>query len=190
MNEILHKDSLFFENLFRQYYKSLKSYAFKFVNDIDAADDIVQDVFFELWLKRKDLDIQQFKSYLFKAVSNRSINFLKTKKENIPLDVTDWQQEEFYLHSLVTATDDYALLNELNDEIKSCIDKLPDQCRRIFLLRHTYNLKNREIAEQLNISVKAVEKQISKALFEIRSHLQKLDLLPFAVSVIVKLLAD
>ncbi len=193
MNSLLFQNESFFEDLFRQYYKALKAYAFKYVGDMDTAEDIVQDVFFECWLKRDNIRIEtQIRPYLFKAVSNKSLNFLKSKeeREKVPLEIRHESQiQDFYLKSLVAEQEDFLLLKELNEEIKSCVDRLPEQCRKIFILRHTYDLKNREIAEQLNISIKAVEKQITKALFEIRRHLQRLDLLPFVIYVLLRALS-
>lgn len=69
------------EHLFRQYYKILRAYAFRLVNDLDAAEDIVQDVFVALWNKRADLhEDGTIKSYLFRAVYNKSLNYLNSKK--------------------------------------------------------------------------------------------------------------
>lgn len=69
------------EQLFRQYYKVLRVYAFRFVNDWDVAEDIVQDVFVALWNKRTDIEFDgAVKAYLFKAVYNKSLNFLTSKK--------------------------------------------------------------------------------------------------------------
>ena len=190
MMGLLQKDAPFFDELFRQYYKALRACAFRYVSDINTAEDIVQDVFFELWLKRDKIDITaHIKPYLFKAVFNRSINYLKSKegKEKVSLEPQhETQIQDYYLSSLTTDIEDSLLLKELNEEIKSCVEKLPEQCKRIFILRHNYSMKNREIAEQLNISIKAVEKQISKALYKIRLHLLKLNLLPFVVYVILK----
>ena len=62
-------------------------------------------------------------------------------------------------------------MKELEDEIIAYVDTLPSQCKKIFTLSRSYGLKNKEIAEQLGITVKAVEKQISKALFGLKKHL-------------------
>ena len=69
------------EQLFRQYYKVLRVYAFRFVNDWDIAEDVVQDVFVALWNKRTDIEFDgAVKAYLFKAVYNKSLNILSSKK--------------------------------------------------------------------------------------------------------------
>ena len=72
-------------------------------------------------------------------------------------------------------------LKELEEEIMSYINTLPPQCHKIFMLSRSYGLKNREIAEQLNISIKAVEKQISKALSGLKEYLIQRDLFPLLV---------
>ena len=72
-------------------------------------------------------------------------------------------------------------MKELEEEIMSYINTLPPQCRKVFMLSRSYGLKNREIAEQLDISIKAVEKQISKALYGLKEHLVQKDLFPLLV---------
>jgi RNA polymerase sigma-70 factor (ECF subfamily) len=192
MDNLSHQDVAFFDSIFRRHYKALKAYAYKYTDNTELSEDIVQDVFFELWLKRERLQIQvDIKSYLFKAVANKSINALKDNEERkISLEPHHEEHiQDFYLRSLSKNQEDYLLLNELNNEIKASVEKLPEQCKKIFQLRHGYGLKNREIAEQLNISIKAVEKQMTRALFEIREHLQRMDLLPmFVLQILMKTL--
>ncbi len=175
----MNKDSGWedFERLFRRYYKPLRSYAFRFLNDKDSSEDV--DVFFELWSHRNDLPLDDsIKSYLFKAVYNRSINVLNSYsvRQSTPLNAISDQE---FLHQILKTQNQESslLLKELEDEIQAFVETLPSQCRKIFILSRTDGLKNKEIAEQLDISVKAVEKQITKALTELRIYLREKDLL-------------
>jgi RNA polymerase sigma-70 factor (ECF subfamily) len=84
---------------------------------------------------------------------------------------------ESYLADHTQNQEQSLLLKELETEIANFVETLPPQCKKIFILSRTHGLKHREIAEQLGISIKAVEKQIGKALSELRIHLQKKDLL-------------
>jgi len=171
------------EGLFKSHYRPLRAYAYRFLNDRSLAEDIVQDVFFELWANRDHIrfeDKNGVKSYLFKSVYNRSINLLNSGVlyNRSSLESTgDEQIVENYLRAHMQNQEQSLLLKELEKEIASYIETLPPQCKKIFVLSRTYELKNKEIAEQLGISVKAVEKQISKALSGLRNHLIKKELL-------------
>lgn len=165
------------ENLFKRYYKPLRAYAYRFVNDMDLSEDIVQDVFFELWSRRDTIEFDgEVKSYLFKSVYNRSVNLLNKKHQISECELDSTSEAhilEQYLVSSVQTSEQSLLLKELETEITSFIGNLPPQCQKIFMLSRSYGLKNREIAEQLNITIKAVEKQIGKALFGLKEHLLK-----------------
>jgi RNA polymerase sigma-70 factor (ECF subfamily) len=166
------------ERLFIRFYKPLKAYAFRYVNDDATSEDIVQDVFLELWVRREDIRFNDFdavKSYLFKSVYNHSINMLKYGHlhDSRPLeDIDENTVLESYISSCVLNQEQSLLLKELEVEIAAFVETLPPQCKRIFLLSRADGLKNREIAEQLSISIKAVEKQINKALSGTRKYLK------------------
>lgn len=158
------------------HYKALKTYALRFLYDADIADDIVQDIFFELWKKQELIKVDRnVKSYLFKAVYNKSINYLKSKpfKSQISIETTDFLEN--YLQQ--NTQEDNLISKEIRKEIETAIDQLPTQCKKVFLLSRTYELKNREIAEQLDISVKSVEKHITKAISQIYSYLKQTGIL-------------
>ena len=166
--EIYVQDFAALETLFKRFYKPLRAYAFRFVNDKDLSEDIVQDVFYELWKRRESIrfEDESVKSYLFKAVYTH-------ERETDILDQ--------YVSSYMQNSEQSLLLKELEEEIMSYINTLPPQCHKIFMLSRSYGLKNREIAEQLNISIKAVEKQISKALSGLKEYLIQRDLFPLLV---------
>ena len=152
--------SAYFQQLFRDHYEPLCARAFQMVHDRKASEDIVQDVFLALWERREEVDFDRpLLPLLFVAVKNRAIDLLRSKKWRggesgldeldvcIRTLVADHIEEEFQL-------------SQLSEEIDCCISGLSEQCRRVFLLSRTTGLKNREIAERLNISVKTVEKHI------------------------------
>ncbi|MDR0574120.1 MAG: RNA polymerase sigma-70 factor [Tannerella sp.] len=173
------------ERLFTRFYKPLRAYAFRYVNDAAISEDVVQDMFLELWVRREDIrfaDADAVKSYLFKSVHNHAINLLKQDRlhDHCPLDDIDIDENsllESYVSSRVLDQEQSLLLKELDAEIAGFIETLPPQCRKIFLLSRAGGLKNREIAEQLHISIKAVEKQIGKALSGLRQRLRSKDLM-------------
>lgn len=170
------------EELFKSHYKPLRAYAFRFVNNKEIAEDLVQDVFFELWSRRDHIhfdDKSAVKSYLFKSVYNRSINLLNSGILHA-MSIEDTNESliiENYISRYTQNQEHSLLLKELEVEISSYIETLPPQCKKVFILSRTHGFKNKEIADQLNISVKAVEKQISKALSGLKEHLLKKELL-------------
>ena len=170
------------ETLFKRFYKPLRAYAFRFVGDKDLSEDVVQDVFFELWKRRGSIRFEDaaVKSYLFRAVYTHALNALNKKQQDVctlePAREADILDQ--YVTSYMQNSEQSLLLKELEEEIMSYINTLPPQCHKIFMLSRSYGLKNREIAEQLDISVKAVEKQISKALYGLKQHLAQKDLFP------------
>ena len=185
LSEKYVQDFAVLEALFKRFYKPLRAYAFRFVNDKDLAEDIVQDVFYELWRRRESIRFEDeaVKSYLFRAVYTHALNALNKKQQGVyPLEP---EREpdilEQYVSSYMQNSEQSLLLKELEEEIMSYINTLPPQCHKIFMLSRSYGLKNREIAEQQGISVKAVEKQISKALYGLKQHLFQKGLYPLLV---------
>ncbi|MDR1097780.1 MAG: RNA polymerase sigma-70 factor [Tannerella sp.] len=162
-----------FRHLFNTCYQSLTAYACKIVNDYPEAEDIVQDVFMSFWINKDTFDFgKPVKPYLFKAVYNRSINYLKSEKANVEIAESKIDRT---LDQIITSSyrEDSLLLKELSGVITDFIETLPAQCRQVFKLSRVSGLKNREIAATLHISEKTVEAHIGKALKELRIHLKK-----------------
>jgi RNA polymerase sigma-70 factor (ECF subfamily) len=158
-----------FEVLFRQYYQILCGFALKFVNDEDTAEEIVQDLFYKLWEKRMELQINtSVKSYLFSAVHNRCLKFIEHRN-------VEYKYRNYYLqHELEIDSEphDSADINELQGIINHTLNSLPDRCSRIFKLNRFEGLKYHEIAKKLSISVKTVEANMGKALRLLRKNLK------------------
>lgn len=160
-----------FDNLFRQYSKPLFYYAAKFVDD-EAARDIVQDVFVKLWSDQILTIRQSLNALLFTMVRNSCLQQLEKQKvrnkyfESAKLKL---QEEElrFYMEEKTSL-----LEQEMENKLNEVMGNLPDRCRQIFMMSRFENKKNKEIAEELDISVKAVEKQITKALAIIRTEMK------------------
>jgi RNA polymerase sigma-70 factor (ECF subfamily) len=153
--------------LFHTYYRSLTVFAVKYVGDLENAKEIVQDLFAHIYENRKTLMITtSLKSYLFRAVRNRCLNYLKSKNQerdriqNMPFE----EQSEDDIEALIQAT-------ELEERIYQIVEALPPRCREIFSLSRVKGLKNQEIASRLSISIRTVETQISNALQKLREEL-------------------
>jgi len=168
------RDKAAFDHLFRMYYLKLREYAFHITNDINAAEDIVQDLFFYLWTKPELTDkINSLDAYLRIAVYNRSITFLKQakrKKDNLISTTQYVDLENLHLENLQYRRD-MVTEKELVVAIAKAIELLPEQCRIVFKLSRNFGMKNGDIAKHLNVSIKAIEKQITKALRHLRLEL-------------------
>jgi RNA polymerase sigma-70 factor, ECF subfamily len=169
----MEKEPEYFEIIFKKYYQRLCFYARKFVDDDEIARDIVQDVFINLWHSKEIIELEiVLRTYLFRSVHNRCINYLNHKKlidkhndqvnkELKQIEIDYYNSTEIQAHSLF----------ELELKIDTSIESLPPQCRNVFKMSRFKGLKNHEIASELQISIKVVEKHISKALIILRENL-------------------
>lgn len=164
------------EVLFQKYYKLLCSHGVRFVHSKEVAEDLVCEVFYKFWNDRiYERITSSYRAYLFKAVRFSAYNYLRWElsKHNQNVDT-----KEVWLAMDSQHPEDTLLLDELAQEIQRLIENLPPQCRRVFMLSRFENKKYAEIAEELGISVKAVEAHVSKALDILRTRLKETDLLP------------
>lgn len=155
-----------FELIFKKYYSSMCYYACKFIDEDFIAEDIVQEIFSNLWEKQFDLESEPIlKAYLFRSVHNRCINYINYRKitdkhQHILKDKAALRELEYYNSEPGSPKS----LFEMEIKIDEVIAGLPIQCRKAFYLSRQKGLKNKEIATEMNISVSAVEKHITKAL--------------------------
>jgi len=146
----------------------LSFFAVEYVKDHDIAREIVQEAFVNLWEKRNTIDTNRSpKSYLATTVRNRCLNYLRDHKK--------FDQSILEFEGLDAGHDyaapDHLVADELKVRIEEATNALPDKCREIFLLNRMEHKKYQEIADALNISVKTVEAQMSKALRVMRDKL-------------------
>lgn len=158
-----------FENVFKEYFPFLCSFAKKYVEDLDDCKDIVHNVFLNLWQKQDQIDLSiPIKAYLFKAVHNKCLNHIRDRKKIVKHDLEkDNEAIPGYIDSR-----DYLEESELQERIVKAIDDLPDKTKRIFSLNRFDSKKYREIADIEGISIKTVEDQMSKALKLLREKLK------------------
>jgi len=157
-----------FERLFRFYYSTLCGYANSFLQDPDAAEEIVQEVMIKIWVNRESIKITtSIRSYLFRAVRNGCMNLIKH------LEVRDAYKtwNEALGEGFERSHEDQMIVSELEQKIRKAIDKLPLERRKVFILSRYDNLTYAEIGAKLGISVKTVENQMSKALRTLREEL-------------------
>jgi RNA polymerase sigma-70 factor (ECF subfamily) len=172
MNDLKSPDIIIkhkFEALFREHFTGLCYFARRYTGDLDTSKEIVHSVFVRIWENRSEFDWEKpAKSYLFTSVYNRSLNFIRDNKKFIRPETADLQNmtvnEVAFTDTLETA--------ELESRIRSALQRLPEKCREVFELSRFEGKKYTEIAEHLNISVKTVETQMSKALGILKEELK------------------
>jgi RNA polymerase sigma-70 factor (ECF subfamily) len=155
-----------FKEIYRRYWPKLYIFSYNIIKDKDICEDIVQDVFADLWIRRKGLEVENLSAYLFKAVKFQIFNQFR-KNKMIDKHVEDF--DNFLSECNIEESTEY---KELHSRMDDLISKLPEQRRIIFQLSRDEGLSNKEIAQTLNISVQTVKNQISNALKSIRTSIR------------------
>jgi RNA polymerase sigma-70 factor (ECF subfamily) len=157
-----------FETLFKKHYSGLCGYAVKYISDIDEAEEIVQDLFYNLWHKKNTLVIEtSAEAYLFRSVRNACLNYLKHMK--VRQQHADRVKNNPASDNITP--DNPTEILELQVKIDEAVETLPPERQKIFRLSRYEGLKYKEIAAQLGLSVKTVEAQMGKALKSLRENL-------------------
>lgn len=151
-----------FTSLFRLFYSKLYSFSLQYVHVKEVAEEITNDVFIKLWNQGKEiLQINNLSSYLFVAVKNHSLNYLKQYSHyHIAVEDTDG------ITTLINRNDPEQELEwkEIYFQLNQAIDNLPDQCRSVFKLIKEDDLRYKEVAEILSISPRTVETKLFRAI--------------------------
>ncbi len=150
-----------FEKLFRKYHIPLGYYATSITRDSDAAEDIIQDLFYMIWKERETISVlTSVNGYLYRAVRNRALQYCEQKAN-----------ANKYKESVSTISQDSAEFNELEKIVAESMSKMPSRRAEIFKMHRFHNIKYKEIANKLSVSVKTVEAEMSKALKTIRKEI-------------------
>lgn len=158
------------EYLFKTYYKRLFRVAYQIVHDEHVADDIAQEVFIQVWNKREELNISStIEGYLVKSTVNKALSHVEKNKKHLKLEMQDNLELEHAVSQHRETNYDQEIFQKM---VYASLDSLPPKCKTIFVLSRFENLKNKEIAEQLNISLKTVENQMTIALGKLNSELK------------------
>ncbi len=157
-----------YEKVFRENYRPMTAYAFRFLGNLTESESIVQDVFLRLWQKRKEIMItSSLQHYLFRSVKNHCINYIEHEK------IKSGYQSMVINHEADRSEySEFFLEYDLKMKIQVAIAALPPKRQEIFRMAREEGLKYREIADRLNISEKTVETQMTLALKQLRESLR------------------
>jgi RNA polymerase sigma-70 factor (ECF subfamily) len=153
--------------LYKAHWQPLYLSAYHILKDRKACEDIVQEIFLQLWLRRESLEVREtLKTYLSTAVRYQVFHHIRktTKKAAIPEKVKV---------TLAGNSDEALLCKDLHGQVHQVVEELPDRCRLIYRLSREEQLSHKEIAHRLNISIKTVENQLTIALRRVRHHLEE-----------------
>lgn len=174
------------EQLFSIYFSRLNDFALKVIKNDGISQDIVQEVFVKIWEKRESIESLNIEGFLFRLVRNRCIDYIKhlkiinSRMEEINISA---KYEELYRIDFI-GNEPYLLIEkELQQKIEETIQSLPDRCREVLLLSRIKGLKNREIADQLGINIKNVERHLQRALKSFKDNFS--DEIPMALIILV-----
>lgn len=164
-------DERTFEKLFRENYTLLCKYAYRYIADGQAVEDIVQNYFISLWEKRHlAVTPENFLPYSYRSVKNGCLNYIKLEiiKDDFYTLTSEWREQVVEDHDCPH-----------KKEVQAALSKLPEKCRKVFLLKYVTGLKYKEIAEVTGISVNTVKYHLGEAFRIMRHELKNLSLLFF-----------
>jgi RNA polymerase sigma-70 factor (ECF subfamily) len=159
-----------YEIVFKRYYQELYRFAYTYLRDQVPSEEMAQEVFLYMWEKREQIEIKTtLKTYMYSAIKNKCLNYIKYEvpRKN--------ELEDSHLALMVTEQPDQGVdTDRLKKYLEAAIDELPTKCRQIFVLSRNAGLTYEEIAEEMEISIKTVENQMSIALKKLRESLKPL----------------
>lgn len=167
-----HDDQQAFKEFYQSCFFRMYQFAYSFVHSKESAEEVVNDVFMNIWQKRQTLDsIQNINVYLYVAVKNASLNHLRKHNLPAPLSIDDLGVQHL---RFVASPESILLTRELQARVQEAIGQLPPRCRLIFKLVKEDGLSYKEVAAILDISVKTVDSQLYLALNKLTQSLRSI----------------
>ncbi|HET8736821.1 MAG TPA: RNA polymerase sigma-70 factor [Pricia sp.] len=171
MQKVKDSDQKAFRELYNILWKPLYVRVFTILRNRQVCEDILQEVWIDLWQRRKDIENENIEAYLFRAVRFKAYNHYRnaTTRRTILQNLLATRES---IHK--NDVEESVNLKETERAVMSLIDTLPPKCKRVFELSRLEGLKNREISQKLNISKSTVENHISNALKVLKAHIASL----------------
>ncbi|MBI9065359.1 MAG: RNA polymerase sigma-70 factor [Marinilabiliaceae bacterium] len=163
-----------FNSIYHEYYEMLLYLSLQYVSEREDAKEAVQEAFVKLWENRATLkETANIRNFLYTIVKNNSLNVLKKQEvilrshENIR-----WMEMHYNYEAMARLGFDSIEFKELKQKVDEAIENLPEHCRVVFKMSRFNQLKNREIAQKLNVSEKTVEAHMTKAMKLLKGELK------------------
>ncbi|OHX68543.1 RNA polymerase subunit sigma-70 [Flammeovirga pacifica] len=154
--------------LFDQYFESIKNFIYYKLGDIDAAEDIAQEAYIKFWEAREKVIKDTAKTYLYTIANNLAMNYIKHNKV-----VLQFEQKQNKKDGETETNPEFKMeLNEFQHTLEKTINQIPEKSKEVFLMNRMEGLTYAEISDRLDVSVKAIEKRMSKALSILRNNLK------------------
>jgi len=161
-----------FKQLFLRLQPRLYAYCCKYIGDSELAKDIVQECFMNLWDNKAEMEVSH-ESYMFRAVHNRCVSHFRSLKVHHDYEDSVKQKlKDIEIHPETPYPLTELYVKEISELLKHCVEKLPEMRRKVFTMSRQQGMKNKEIADELGVSVRTVEAQIYQALKVIREGLK------------------
>lgn len=176
LNRVRLGDTQAFEELYQMFWEELLDSALRVLKDRANAEDIVQEIFISLWRKRESIQIKDIKAYLYSSVRYKVISHIR--KEKISLSVFELTEQ---FHPYQNSTEEQADFRETRQIIETTIAKLPSKCQSVFRMSRFDHMSNKEIAEQLGLSVRTVDSHISNAINFLRANMKEVVILLYSI---------
>ncbi|MCL3782661.1 RNA polymerase sigma-70 factor [Prolixibacteraceae bacterium JC049] len=180
-------DESSFKKVHQLFYPRLYYFVLEFIPQSDLVENIIQETFMTLWQKREALlENTNLGAYLFTVAKNNCLTRLRDQKYCQKLfvnEIMDESELELNRSALLEIDSSAFVVEEIEQIIQETLAQLPPQCRRVFEMSRFKEMKNREIAEELDISIKVVEKHMTRALKTFRTALK--DYIPFVAYLLV-----
>lgn len=175
IQELLEKlggksDEAAFRQLFEMFTPGLLRFSFTILKKKELSEEVVSDVFFKVWVHRSKMpEIENFKAYLFTSSRNTALNYLDKEKRNRAIQLEDI---EVPLPIDEICPESELISKEMREAISKAIDHLPERCKLIYSLAKIEQLKYKEIAQILDISVKTIDHQLTIAIRKIGEEIR------------------
>jgi len=169
IDKLKNDDQVSFSIIFSSYYSDLVHFAFHYIHDLSASEEVVQEVFLKIWENRHFLDIgSSLKSYLLKSVQNRCIDYIRHNniRQRYNSSVLDNHFDS------VRDTEEYILHSELDEKFKEALRKIPSEIAEPFTMSRLQGMNYEGIAQKLGVSIRTVEVRIAKALSLLKKELR------------------
>jgi RNA polymerase sigma-70 factor (family 1) len=165
IDRLRNGDELALTELYNRFWQLLFVSAYNIIKDKELCEDIIQDIFMNIWHNREKLEINiSLKGYMYACARYQVFNQFRKNKDKIHVELFDNLEERFQY----TTPETQIMHDELVQQINFIVDTLPEKCQVVYKLSREEQLSHKEIAERLNISTKTVENHITKALHTIR----------------------